>query len=57
MDLSLLYFLFYVRSGRDIMSLVEVVNGAQEAKFIGGANQITQKVYYNRILILVYMIS
>ncbi len=40
-DLSLLYFLYYVRSGGNLMNLVEIKNGAQEERFVGGAQRIS----------------
>lgn len=40
-DLSLLYFLYYLRSGGGLMRLVEIENGAQEERFVGGAQRIS----------------
>ncbi len=36
-DVSLLYFLSYVRAGGGFENLIETKNGAQENKFVGGA--------------------
>lgn len=40
-DLSLLYFLYYVRSGGNLMNLIEIKNGAQEERFVGGVQRIS----------------
>lgn len=40
-DLSLLHFLFYLRSGGGMMSLVEIANGAQEQRFVEGAQEVS----------------
>ncbi len=39
-ELSLLHFLFYLNAGGGLMSLVEVSGGAQERRFVGGAQQL-----------------
>jgi monoamine oxidase len=36
-ELSMLHFLFYLRSGGGLMSLLEIEGGAQETRFVGGA--------------------
>lgn len=41
---SFLYFLDYIRGGEGIDVLTGVTGGAQEAKFRGGAHQITEKM-------------
>lgn len=40
-DLSMLYFLYYLRSGGGMMSLVEIANGAQERRYVDGAQQVS----------------
>lgn len=39
-EISLLHALFYVKSGRDLDTLMNVKNGAQEERFVGGAQTI-----------------
>jgi monoamine oxidase len=39
-DLSMLHFLFYLRSGGGLERLIEIEKGAQERRFVGGAQQI-----------------
>ena len=39
-ELSLLYFLFYLRSGGGLMNLIEIENGAQQDRFVPGAQKI-----------------
>lgn len=39
-ELSLLYFLFYVRSAGGLMDLIEIEGGAQETRFALGAQQV-----------------
>jgi monoamine oxidase len=41
-DLSLLYFLSYLRWGQGLDRLISIPNGAQENRFVGGAQQICQ---------------
>lgn len=41
-DLSLLYFLFYTRSGRSFTRLAQIPGGAQQERFIGGAQQLSE---------------
>ena len=41
-ELSLLHFLFYVRSGGGLMDLIEIEGGAQETRFVHGAQAIAQ---------------
>jgi monoamine oxidase len=43
-DLSFLYFLNYLRSGRGLESLISIRGGAQQERFVGGAQQIAQKL-------------
>jgi monoamine oxidase len=43
-DLSLLHFLFYVRSGGGLMRLASVRGGAQQTRFLGGAQRIAQRL-------------
>ena len=38
-ELSLLFTLFYLRSGGGLMNLARTTNGAQERRFLGGAQQ------------------
>jgi monoamine oxidase len=40
-DLSFLYFLSYLKSGHGLESLISIKGGAQEARFIGGAQRIS----------------
>jgi len=40
-DLSFLYFLSYLKSGRGLESLISIKGGAQESRFIGGAQRIS----------------
>lgn len=41
-EVSLLYFLFYLRSGGGLMSLVEIENGAQETRFVDGSQSVSK---------------
>lgn len=41
-ELSLLHFLYYVHSGGGLMSLVEIAGGAQETRFVGGAQGLAE---------------
>jgi len=41
-SLSLLYFLFYTRSGHSFTRLAQIQGGAQQERFIGGAQQLSE---------------
>ena len=41
-ELSLLHFLYYVHSGGGLMSLVEIAGGAQETRFVEGAQGLAE---------------
>jgi monoamine oxidase len=43
-ELSLLHFLFYVRSGTSLKTLVSFTGGAQESRVIGGTHRISEKM-------------
>ena len=43
-ELSFLYFLYYLHSGGGLKRLAEVENGAQEARFVGGAAQLAARM-------------
>ncbi len=43
-DLSFLYFLSYLKSGYGLESLISIAGGAQESRFIGGAQQIAVRM-------------
>jgi monoamine oxidase len=43
-DVSFLYFLNYLRSGRGLESLISIAGGAQQERFVGGAQQISQRL-------------
>ena len=43
-DLSFLYFLNYLRSGQGLESLISIRGGAQQERFVGGAQQISQRL-------------
>lgn len=43
-DISLLHALFYIKSGSGLESLMNVKNGAQEERFVGGAQSIANKI-------------
>lgn len=43
-ELSLLFFLFYVRSGGGLMRLSEIKNGAQQDRLRGGAQQLALRL-------------
>jgi monoamine oxidase len=43
-EISLLYFLFYLRSGGGLMSLVEIENGAQETRFVDGSQSVSLRM-------------
>jgi len=40
-DLSFLFFLEYMRSGQGLESLISIRNGAQQERFVGGAQQLS----------------
>ncbi len=41
-ELSLLHFLFYAASGGGLMRLVDIENGAQQDRFVGGAQSLSR---------------
>lgn len=43
-DLSFLYFLSYLKSGFGLESLISIKGGAQEARFVGGAQRISDRM-------------
>ncbi len=43
-DISLLHALFYIKSGRDLDTLMNIKNGAQEERFAGGAQTVANKI-------------
>ena len=43
-DISFLYFLNYLRSGQGLESLTSIRGGAQQERFVGGAQQISQRL-------------
>jgi monoamine oxidase len=43
-DISLLHYLFYVHSGGGILPLVTTAGGAQDSRFVGGSQLVSQKV-------------
>jgi monoamine oxidase len=43
-ELSMLYLLFYVRAAGGLMALVEIPGGAQQDRFVGGAQQLSQRM-------------
>jgi monoamine oxidase len=43
-DLSFLYFLAYLRWGHGLHHLISIPGGAQEARFVGGAQQLAEKL-------------
>ncbi|MFC7831071.1 flavin monoamine oxidase family protein [Streptomyces sp. NPDC057375] len=43
-ELSLLHFLFYVRSGTSLETLVATTGGAQETRVVGGTHQISEQI-------------
>ena len=43
-DMSLLYFLWYVKCAGSVDAMIETKDGGQEFKFVGGAYQISQKL-------------
>lgn len=43
-EMSLLHFLFYVKSGDSLETLVSVTGGAQETRVVGGTHQISERM-------------
>ena len=43
-EMSLLHFLFYVKSGGSLETLVSVTGGAQETRVVGGTHQISERM-------------
>src|SRR5205823_6343550 len=43
-EISFLYFLMYARSGGGLRRLAEIRRGAQERRFVGGAQQLSVKL-------------
>ncbi len=43
-EMSLLHFLFYVKSGNSLDTLVAVTGGAQETRIVGGPHQISERM-------------
>ena len=43
-EISLLHALFYAKSGRDLDTLMNIKNGAQEERFVGGAQTIADRM-------------
>jgi monoamine oxidase len=43
-ELSLLHFLFYVKSGTSLASLVATKGGAQDSRVVGGTHQISERM-------------
>lgn len=43
-DVSFLYFLNYLRSGCGLESLISIAGGAQQERFVGGAQQICERL-------------
>lgn len=43
-DVSFLYFLNYLSSGGGLASLISIPGGAQESRFVGGAQQISERL-------------
>lgn len=43
-ELSFLHFLFYLRSGGGLMRLAQIRDGAQERRFVGGAQQLSERL-------------
>ncbi len=43
-EISLLHALFYIKSGRDLDTLMNVKDGAQEERFVGGAQTIADRM-------------
>lgn len=43
-EASLLWFLWYVKQGQGYRRLMSNTNGAQERKFVGGSQQVSEKI-------------
>ncbi len=43
-EISLLHTLFYIKSGTDLEHILNIENGAQQDRFIGGAQKVTNKL-------------
>lgn len=43
-DLSFLYFLSYIKAGHGLESLISIKGGAQESRFVGGAQSISDRM-------------
>lgn len=43
-DVSLLWFLFYIASADSLENLISTPQGAQESRFVGGAQQVSQRM-------------
>lgn len=43
-ELSLLHFLFYVKSGTSLEALMTITGGAQESRVVGGTHQISERM-------------
>ncbi|MBM9462111.1 flavin monoamine oxidase family protein [Aeromicrobium sp. YIM 150415] len=43
-ELSLLHFLFYIKSGTSLQVLVDVEGGAQERRVVGGTHQLSERM-------------
>ncbi|XP_014675035.1 PREDICTED: amine oxidase [flavin-containing] A-like [Priapulus caudatus] len=43
-ELSFLSFLWYIHSGQGILRMANITNGAQERKFVGGAQQLSERM-------------
>lgn len=43
-ELSLLHFLFYIRAGNGLASMLAVTGGAQELRVVGGTHQISERM-------------
>jgi monoamine oxidase len=43
-ELSLLHFLFYVKSGTSLQTLVSTTGGAQESRVVGGTHRICERI-------------
>jgi monoamine oxidase len=43
-DLSFLYFLSYLKAGQGLSSLISIKGGAQESRFVGGAQQLSRRM-------------
>ncbi|MFE3443604.1 flavin monoamine oxidase family protein [Nocardia sp. NPDC059180] len=43
-ELSLLHFLFYIKSGTSLQTLIATTGGAQETRVVGGTHQISERM-------------